>query len=91
MTHHGLDMVITKGDPEIAQECVKIARDLPDYFTDSGIVNLIQDIKNYQLFVVNDFGKMLGFIVIAAIYPQSAEILWVAIRRNINIKDMARL
>ena len=80
--YQGLDMVITKGDTKIAEECVKIARDLPDYFTDSGIINLIQDIKNYQLFVVNDSGKMLGFIVIAAKYPQAAEILWLAVKKE---------
>jgi hypothetical protein len=39
-------MVITKGDPEIAEECVKIARTLPDYFTDSGVINLVQDVKS---------------------------------------------
>ncbi len=80
------DMVLIKGDANIAEECVKIAGTLPDYFTDSGVVNLVQDVKKHQLFAAIDSGRVIGFIVVAEKYAQVAEILWLAVKRELQHK-----
>jgi hypothetical protein len=41
-------MLIIRGDAQLFDDCVKIARELPDYFTNSGIINLVEDMKTIR-------------------------------------------
>ncbi len=75
-------MNIIEGDAKTAEECIKIARALPDYFTDSGITNLVHDLKRHQIVAVEEFGGVFGFAIVASNYPQSAELLWLAIQKE---------
>jgi ribosomal protein S18 acetylase RimI-like enzyme len=78
----GLTLIITGSDAKIAEKCVQIARELPDYFTGSGIANLIQDVKNHQVFALIDYGNVLAFTVAAVNYPRATELLWLATKRE---------
>jgi hypothetical protein len=74
-------MHIIRGDSEIAEQCIDIARALPDYFTESGISNLVVDIQKHQSFAAIEGQNVIGFIIIAAKYVHAAEILWIAVKR----------
>ncbi|MGC8582538.1 MAG: GNAT family N-acetyltransferase [Thermoproteus sp.] len=62
-------------------ECVEIARELKEWFTDRGIERLSADVRAYETYGAYLDGKLVGFVVVK-LDGRLAEILWMAVRRE---------
>jgi N-acetylglutamate synthase-like GNAT family acetyltransferase len=71
---------IIQGNRAHIEDCLLIARNLPQYFTQDGIKNLSKDISTHQLFVACDSGEIRGFVTIIQKSPYVAEISWLAVQ-----------
>jgi GNAT superfamily N-acetyltransferase len=73
-------MGIILGNSTHIENCLEIARRLPQYFTQGGLENLNRDIKTHRLFLVEESGEVRGFITLFSKYPYVAEISWLAVK-----------
>jgi ribosomal protein S18 acetylase RimI-like enzyme len=72
-------MEIIQGNISHIEACLYIARNLPQYFTETGIKNLSKDINTHQLFVASDSGSVRGFITLTEKSLCVTEISWLAV------------
>lgn len=73
-------MEIILGNSTHIEDCLGIARKLPQYFTQEGIETLSRDIKTHRLFLVAESGEVRGFITLSLKYRHVAEISWLAVK-----------
>lgn len=72
-------MEIIQGNRTHIEDCLRIARNLPQYFTQDATKNLSKDISTHQLFVAVDSSEVRGFIILIQKSPFVAEISWLAV------------
>jgi GNAT superfamily N-acetyltransferase len=62
--------------------CVAIVRDLPDYFTNDVPAKVTADLADHHGWVGTDASGVVGFAVVDRRSMRSAEILWMAVRKD---------
>ncbi len=75
-------MKIIKATPDTGhfEECLAIARSLPEYFTAGGIVEMSKDLRRHRLYLAFDAGDLEGFATEQRTYDYTAELTWMAVR-----------
>lgn len=71
-----------KGKAEVLEDCVKIARALPDYFTAAGVSALQVDAQSQDLYAEVRDGQVVGFAVVGKKSEFVREILWMAVDQD---------
>jgi len=61
-------------------DCVAVARDLPEFFTEAGVQSLETDAQHHALYVDSVGDKVVAFVVVATKSKSVREILWMAVR-----------
>jgi GNAT superfamily N-acetyltransferase len=62
--------------------CVAIVRGLPDYFTNDVPAKATADLADHHGWVATDASGVVGFAVVDRRSARSAEILWMAVRKD---------
>ena len=75
-------MEIIHGGHQYVDECVKVAEQLPEYFTGDGVNKMRVDLVRHELFVVRECDEILGFASIHTKTNCVAEIPWLAIHKE---------
>lgn len=75
-------MEFIKDDKQYIDDCLSIARELGEYFTEDGLAKMADDLKKHSLFVTLDAKTVLGFASVLKINGKTAEITWMAVRRD---------
>ncbi len=61
--------------------CLEIARNLPEWFNETGLKAIEKDLKSEITLIALD-KEVLGFIIIKPLNKKALEILWMAVRRE---------
>ncbi len=78
-------MKILQGNKKHIIDCLSIAKELKQYFTDTALEVMEKDLLRHLLFIAinsDDSKKLLGFAVIDYKNQNVAEILWVAVKKE---------
>ena len=72
-------MLVIKGSQLDFESCLSIARELPLYFTEPGIVAMRRDLQEHQIYLATYSDQVVGFASINPKNSQVAEISWMAV------------
>ncbi len=75
-------LVLPEGKAEVLEDCVKIARTLPDYFTATGVSALQADADCQDLYAEVQGGHVVAFAIVGKKSEFVREILWMAVDRD---------
>ena len=59
-----------------------LARGLEEWFNQAGLVQMERDLATHRGFVAVDGGRVIGFLTLRRIDPESADLSWLAVRRE---------
>lgn len=62
------------------EECLAIARSLPEYFNDGGIKEMAKDLRQHKVYLSVDAGLIAGFATVQSKYDYTTELTWMAVR-----------
>jgi len=68
--------------------CLEIARTLPEWFNEAGLRTMERDLRNETTFVAVEKDSVLGFVTLKLLNEKAAEILWMAVRRELGGKGI---
>lgn len=72
-------MEIITGSKINIEECVSIAKSLPEYFTEKALISIKSDLTQYGFFIAIDIGKVFGFLIFKIKSTEVAELCWLAV------------
>jgi len=67
-----------------AEECLKIAKELPEWFNEAGLRAMERDLRTERTFVAVDGSDVLGFVTVKPLNGKALEILWMAVTRELR-------
>lgn len=73
---------IRRCTPDDVAACISIVRELADYFTNDVPGKVIADLAAHEGWIATDADRLTGFAVVDRRSQRSAEILWIAVRRE---------
>jgi len=73
-------MQVIKGNKQQIDNCLSIARELPQYFMEQGIAAMSRDLHDHRLYIAEDSDQVLGFAAVQSKSNQVAEISWMAVK-----------
>ena len=78
-----LDPHVRRASPEDWAACVRIVRELPEFFEEDVPERVRSDLRLHDAWILVDGnGTVAGFLVATRRFPHAAEILWIAIDRT---------
>lgn len=66
---------LRRATPADVEDCVRICRELPEYFTDEVADKMRADLGRHDGWVIADAGEVMGFAVVDRRTPRAVEIL----------------
>ena len=78
--------MIYKLDNEQTQDCLCIAKQLPNYFNRSGLIDMERDLKSHQVYVYYHNKQIIAFISFYIVSYLKAEISWMAVHPSFQQK-----
>lgn len=67
-----------------------IAKSLPDYFDEKGLMNIKRDVKNHILYGAFLNNKMTGFVTYKKINSEVIEMTWAGIKKEFHSKGIGK-
>jgi len=74
-------MNIRKATAKDNEACLNIAKGLPEWFNEKGVVEIAKDLKNLTTYIADD-GDMLAFVCLDRKSAKVIEIKHIAVKRN---------
>jgi ribosomal protein S18 acetylase RimI-like enzyme len=74
------DIIIKRTDHK--EEALSLAKDLPDFFSKTGLISLEKDLEEQILYGAFTGTRMVGFIILRKADIASLEISWLAVKSN---------
>jgi ribosomal protein S18 acetylase RimI-like enzyme len=71
---------VSPGTEDHIDACLAVARELPQYFTEQGIVAMSQDLTKHLLYVARNLNEVLGFAAVNRKSSRVAELSWIAVK-----------
>ena len=68
--------------------CLRIVRNLPEWFNEAGLRAIERDLRREKTFVAVEGNEVLGFVTVKSLNEKAVEILWVAVRRELRGKGV---
>ncbi len=75
-------MDLREGNEEDIEDCLDIADNLEEYFTEDALENMEKDLKDHQFFVVEEENETVGFISLDIKNEDCADISWLAVKKD---------
>ncbi len=66
------------------EECIQLARDLPEWFNEVGLKAMERDLREEETFIAVEDGQVLGFVTLKPVSDKALEILWMAVKRELR-------
>jgi GNAT superfamily N-acetyltransferase len=73
-------IINTAQNTDRIEECLAIARSLPEYFTCGGIEEMSKDLRRHSLYLAVDAAAVEGFAAVEMKHSLTAELTWMAVR-----------
>ena len=67
--------------------CLRIVRNLPEWFNEAGLRAIERDLRREKTFVVEG-NEVLGFVTVKSLNRKALEILWMAVKRELRGKGV---
>ncbi|QOR34346.1 GNAT family N-acetyltransferase [Clostridium sp. 'deep sea'] len=78
-------MIVKLGNKQ-TQDCLCIAKQLPNYFNKNGLIDMERDLKSHQVYAYNYNKQIIAFISFYFLSYLKAEISWMAVHPNFQQK-----